>query len=85
MSTVRQNQIIAVVQGKKSRAQKALTEAHHGWHKDAISGISKTYEPKDVEGDRLPPESKLVHLNVKGVARDALVPVEDWWNAVATQ
>lgn len=79
------NQIVAVVQGKKSRAQKLLTESHRGWNKDAISGISKTYEPKDAEGDPLPPESKKIHLNVPEKIRETMGQVESMLNVVMTQ
>ncbi len=79
------NQIVAVVQGKKSRAQKLLTDSHRGWNKEAISGISKTYEPKDVEGDQLPAESKKIHLNVPVKIRETMEQVEGMLNVVMTQ
>ena len=42
------NQIIAISAGKKSAAQKAITEAHHSLQKTAqLEGISRTYKPKD--------------------------------------
>ena len=46
------NQIIAISAGKKSSAQKAITEAHHSLQKSAqLEGISRTYKPKDDEGE----------------------------------
>ncbi len=63
------NQIIAVEKGTKSRAEKALTEAHHSLKKgDLLSGISRAYKPIDDNGEQLPPENKKVQL----VAEDAI-------------
>lgn len=79
------NQIVAVVQGRKARAQKVLTEAHHRWKPEAISGITKTYEPKDEDGDRLPSESKQIHLDVRERIRDTMEQAIEFWDAVVTQ
>jgi len=85
MSSGKLNQIIAVVQGKKSRAQKLLTDSHRGWNKDAISGISKTYSPKAEDGDHLPPESKKIHLSVPDKIRETMTQVSSFLDAVMTQ
>ena len=46
------NQIIAVEKGVKSRSFQELTEAHHALQKPTLlSGISRTYRPKDEEGE----------------------------------
>jgi len=82
---VKQNQIIAVVQGKKSRAQKLLTESHRGWNKEAISGISKVYTSKTEGGDILPPESKMIHLDVSKKINDTMEQVASFIDAVITQ
>ncbi len=85
MSTGKLNQIIAVVQGKKSRASKLLTEAHHGWNKDAISGIAKTYRPKAEDGDQLPPESKTIHLDVPQRVGETMEQLASFFDVVMTQ
>ncbi len=85
MAKTKLNQIIAVVQGKKSRAQQELTAAHRGWNLDAITGISKTYQPKDEDGDRLPPESKMISLNVCDSIDEIKGRLVSLWDAVATQ
>ena len=55
------NQIIAIEKGTKSRTFQELTEAHQSLQKPALlSGISRTYRPKDEEGEQLPPESTRV-------------------------
>jgi hypothetical protein len=66
------NQIIAVEQGVKSKAKDDLTKLYHLVQKSALfAGISRTYEPKDDDGDRLPSESTLVQVKVPEVLRDA--------------
>lgn len=55
------NQLIAVNKGVKSAALQTLTEAHRTMSKSALlSGISRTYQPRDEEGDHLPGESQRV-------------------------
>ena len=62
------NQIIAITAGKKSAAQKALTEAYQQFQKSALlEGLSRTYKPCDDEGERLPPEGKQVETYTEDV------------------
>lgn len=79
------NQIIAVVQGKKTRTQKMLTSVHHGWHKDRISGITRTFRPIDEDGDKLQPEKRVVQLHVKDALKSVHKELIDFMNVVATQ
>ncbi len=81
----RLNQIIAVVQGKKARTTRLLTDAHRGWNEKAISGISKIYTPKDEEGDSIPPEQKKIHLHVPEKITETVQQMTSFWDAVATQ
>lgn len=85
MSKTKINQVVAVVQGKKSRAEKLLTESHRGWNKEAIAGIAKTYAPKAEDGDQLPPESKKIHLNVPDKIRETMDQVGAMLDVVMTQ
>lgn len=85
MPKAKLNQIVAVVQGKKSRALKLLTEAHRGWNKEAISGISKIYQPKTEDGDQLPAENKQIHVNVPAKIRETMEQVEGMLNVVMSQ
>lgn len=77
----RLNQIIAVEKGIKSRSQKDLTEAHHALQKPALlAGISRTYRPKDEEGEQLPPEATKVQMKAEEIIRrtaDILVELFD--------
>lgn len=57
------NQIVAVVAGKKSDAEKAVTELYHKLQKPTLfEGIQKTYEPLKEDGETLPPETKLMQF-----------------------
>ena len=64
------NQIIAVEKGVKSRSFQELTEAHHAVQKAALlTGLSRSYQPKDEEGEQLPPESTKVQVRAEEVLR----------------
>lgn len=77
----RLNQIIAVEKGIKTRSHTELTEAHHALQKPALlSGISRSYRPKDEEGEQLPPEATRVQARAEEVIRktaDILVALFD--------
>jgi len=67
----RLSQIIAVEKGVKADAERARREAA-GKVANAgpLSGISKTYRPRDEEGDQLPPESTKVQVRTEEVIDD---------------
>lgn len=75
------NQIVAVVAGKKSDAEKAITAIYHQVKKpELFSGVTKTYQALDAEGEELPSEQKLLQCKVADAVasfRDALTPVFD--------
>ncbi len=87
------NQIIAVEKGIKSKSYAELTEAHHNVQKQALlSGISRTYQPKDEEGEQLPPEATRVQLKAEEILRQTtanltrlfdVTATKDWANCVA--
>jgi len=79
------NQVIALVGGRKTRIQKLLTEVHHGWHVDRLTGMSKIYKPKDEEGEVFPPENRHVQLQVNQAIEDLLPSLIDFYDLVATQ
>jgi hypothetical protein len=82
----RLNQIIAVTAGKKTQAHKALTDAYQALQKPALlEGISRTYKPRDDEGEPLPPEKKLVQLRVKDAVRGVSAALTELFDVVATQ
>ncbi|WP_433338517.1 hypothetical protein [Spirillospora sp. CA-294931] len=87
------NQIIAVEKGVKSKSLRELTDAHQTVQKQPLlSGISRTYQPKDEEGEQLPPESTRVQVKAEEVLRDTaatltrlfdVTATKDWTNCVA--
>lgn len=80
------NQIIAVVNGKKSKTQKAFTEIYHNLQKPTLfEGVTKVYEPLDENGDAQPPEKKLVQYRVSDALKAARETLEDVLDVTATQ
>jgi len=66
------NQIIAVEKGVKSTTTRRVTDLHRDVQKDALlSGISRTYQPRDEDGDHLPPESTRVQVRAEDVLAEA--------------
>ncbi|MEV4411276.1 hypothetical protein [Catellatospora sp. NPDC049609] len=80
------NQIIAVEKGIKSRSFQDLTEAHHAVQKPALlSGISRTYQAKDEEGEQLPPESTKVQTRAEEVLREIGTTLTRLFDVTATK
>lgn len=80
------NQIVAVVNGKKTQTQKAITEVYKKLQKTALfEGISRSYTPSDEDGETQPSEKK----NVQYKSRDAMAEVQtaliDLFDVTATQ
>jgi hypothetical protein len=80
------NQIIAVEKGVKSKAQQELTGAHRDLAKPVLlSGIARTYQPKDEEGEQLPPESTRVQLQAESVLRSTAAALTRLFDVTATK
>lgn len=80
------HQLIAVEPTVKSRAEKDLTASHHDLQKTTLlNGITRTYEPKLDDGDRLPPESTLVQLTVDSVLKDVATRLEHLFDLTLTK
>jgi hypothetical protein len=80
------NQIIAVEKNIKSRALQDLTEAHHSLQKPALlAGISRSYRPKDEEGEQLPPEATKVQLKSEDIIRKTSETLTKLFDVVATK
>jgi hypothetical protein len=87
------NQVIAIEKGIKSKAVQALTDAYHSLQKSTLlAGISRTYRPKDEEGEQFPPEATRVQLRADDAIRQAnealtklfdIVATKDWANCQA--
>ncbi|MEV1024730.1 hypothetical protein [Streptomyces sp. NPDC050264] len=80
------NQIIAVEKGVKAKAHQDLTAAHHGLQKPALlTGIARTYQPKDEEGEQLPPESTRVQVRAEEVLRRTAESLTRLFDVTATK
>lgn len=80
------NQVIAIEKGTKSRSLQELTEAHHNLQKVApLSGISRTYRPKDEEGEQFPPESTRVQIKSEEIIRKTSEVLTKLFDVVATK
>jgi hypothetical protein len=87
------NQIIAVEKGVKSQSLRDLTDAHQLLQKTSmLGGISRTYRPRDEEGEQLPPESTKVQIKAEEVIRRTteimtrlfdVTATKDWANTQA--
>lgn len=82
----RLNQIIAIEKGVKSHSFQELTEAHQALQKPALlSGISRTYRPKDEEGEQLPPESTRVQIKADDIIRKTAASLTRLFDVAATK
>ncbi len=76
MATPKIHQTIAVLKGLKSEAEKSLVNAYHLLQKPALlSGLSKTYEPRSEDGDRLPGEGQRVQATVPAIVETVRQPL----------
>lgn len=80
------NQIIAVSKGVKASSQRDLTEAYHRIQKTALlAGLTRTYRPKDDEGEQLPAESTKVQFTVEDILDEVKTSLTRLFDVVATQ
>lgn len=79
------NQIIAVVNGKKNHAENEVKRITSMMLRgDLLQGLSRTYKPKDEDGDRFPNELKHPQYSVKQGLKELAVSLKDLFNATAT-
>lgn len=80
------NQIIAVEKGVKSKANRDFTDLHREVTKTPLlSGISRTYQPKDDEGDKLPSESTLVQVKAEDVLAKVTTSLTNLFDVTLTK
>ena len=80
------NQIIAVEKSVKSKSFQDLTEAHHAVQKPTLlSGLARMYQPKDEEGEQLPPESTKVQIKSEEILRDTAATLTRLFDVTATK
>jgi hypothetical protein len=80
------NQIVALEKGVKSRAYADFTAAHRVVQKaPLLSGISRSYRPKDDEGEQLPSESTKVQIQVADVLHRVQASLTRMFDVVLTK
>lgn len=80
------NQVIAIEKGAKTRIYGAITELHKNAQKsDMYYGFNKNYEPKDVNGEQYPPESKKVMLRAEDVLAETRKLFTEFLDITATK
>jgi hypothetical protein len=79
------HQVIALVAGRKTAIQKLLTTLHHGWRAERMMGITRTYLPKDQEGERFPSETKVLQLRVSDELAKLRDELSAFWDLVCMQ
>lgn len=79
------NQVIALVQGRKARATKTITDAYRCWQTELLKGLTRNYQPLDDAGEKLPSESKVVSLHANEVIKKVVARMNEYYDCVATQ
>lgn len=80
------NQILAVEKGARSVTEVAKTTAYHAVQKrDLFSGATKTYEPRNDDGERLPPEGTLIVETVPNLVQNFSVALERLFDVTAVK
>jgi hypothetical protein len=76
---------IALREGIKSRKHEQLTELHRTAVKpDLYEGQTRTYRPRDEDGEQLPAENKNIQLNADTVLNELVRVVSREWDIRAT-
>lgn len=86
MGDVALNKIVAVEKGVKSETYRKFTDLHKRLQKNnLLSGIARTYRPKDEDGDTLPPEQTQVQLRAEEAIEHAIEYLTRLFDVVATK
>lgn len=79
------NQVIALVKGEKPRAENAFTKSYRDSQKtEPMTGISRTYRPKDEDGDQYPAEGNKVQVNADSLLTDVTSALSRLFDLTAT-
>lgn len=78
------HQVLAIETNVREQSQKDLTALHHGLQKsELLFGLSKTYAPLNEEGEKLPPEEKILQTRTPEVLRNTYEVLEKVYDTVA--
>lgn len=82
----RLNQIIAIANTKKTKVATALSAVHAVLSRpDLFSGLDRKYQSLDDEGEKLPPESKIIQKTASEVIAAAKSELTELLDVIATQ
>lgn len=80
------NQVIAAEQGVKSRTTRRVTDLYQLLQKKPLfTGLSRTYQPRDDEGEQLPPETTLVQQRAESILADVAAAWTALWDITLTK
>ena len=80
------SQIIAVEKDIKEKAAQSRSQAEAKFGKASLlSGLSRSYTPKDDEGEQLPPESTAVQMSARHIIADVQAAMITLFDTVATK
>lgn len=83
---VKLHQILALEKGVKGQTEGDITRAYHNAQRTALFvGMTRTYLPKDDEGERLPAERKLAQFTADGIIGQAVAAWTRQADVVATK
>lgn len=82
----RLSQIIAIEGDQKTRAEQAAAFAYHQLQKpEPLTGITKKYEPRDADGERLPSHGIRVQFSVELALRDVTAKTARYLDLLGTK
>jgi hypothetical protein len=82
---VKLNQIVAIEKGERAASLRTMTDVHNKLKDALLSGLRRTYQPKDDEGETLPSESTNVQTSVENALADVKKSVGDYLSVAATR
>jgi hypothetical protein len=92
---MRLNQVIALEEGSKSRANNELTKVYHTLQKPTLlEGLSRTYRPIAVDdgkggknelSEQLPPVNQHIQVRAEDILTDVSVTLAKWFDITATK
>ena len=84
--TIRLSQILAAEKTIKSQGYGDFTKIHQTFQKaEPLTGISRTYQPRDTEGEQFPNESTQVQIRAKDVLKDAQSKLTELFDITASK
>jgi hypothetical protein len=80
------NQILAIEKGVKTRVYAEFTDLHNATQKPALmNGFTKTYQPRDEDGETYPPESQKVQYEHQMVFDRVAAGLTELFDITATK